>query len=100
MSTRRNFIRLVPLVGTGLLAGKAWSQAMVDEKDPTAVSLGYVADATKIDKAKQPKHVAGAACGNCALYQGKAGAPAGPCPIFAGKQVSAKGWCTAYVKKP
>ncbi len=100
MSTRRNFIRLVPLVGTGLLAGQAWSQAMVDEKDPTAVSLGYHADAAKIDKAKQPKYAAGAACGNCALYQGKAGAAAGPCPIFAGKQVAAKGWCTAYVKKP
>ncbi len=72
---------------------------MVDEKDATATSLGYQADASKIDKAKQPKYVAGSACGNCALFQGKAGAAAGPCPIFAGKQVSAKGWCTAYVKK-
>ena len=104
MSTRRNFIRIVPLMGlgagAGLMAGPAWSQAMVDEKDPTAASLGYAADATKVDKAKQPKYVAGAACANCALYQGKAGAAAGPCPIFAGKQVAAKAWCTAYAKKP
>ncbi|UXH78572.1 high-potential iron-sulfur protein [Roseateles amylovorans] len=99
MNSRRQFIRLVPLAGAGLLIGPAWSQAMVDEKDPTATSLAYHADASKVDKAKQPKYVAGAACANCALYQGKAGAAAGPCPIFAGKQVAAKGWCSAYVKK-
>lgn len=99
MNSRRQFIRLVPLAGAGLFVGTAWSQAMVDEKDATAASLGYHADASKIDKAKQPKYVAGSHCGNCSLYQGKAGAAAGGCPIFAGKQVAAKGWCTAYVKK-
>jgi High potential iron-sulfur protein len=100
MSTRRNFIRLVPVAGAGLLAGTAWSQAMVDEKDPMAASLGYVADATKANKTKYPKYAAGQVCGNCALYQGKAGAAAGPCGIFPGKQVAAKGWCSAYAKKP
>lgn len=99
MNTRRHFIRLIPAAGCGLMAGTAWSQAMVDEKDAAAVALGYVADSSKVDKAKQPKHVAGALCSNCQLYQGKAGAAAGACPLFAGKQVAAKGWCTAYVKK-
>lgn len=100
MSTpRREFIRLIPLAACGLMAGRAWSQAMVDEKDPAATALGYHADASKVDKAKQAKYVAGSACGNCQLYQGKAGAASGPCPIFPGKQVAAKGWCSAYVKK-
>jgi hypothetical protein len=99
MNTRRSFIRLIPAAGAALAAGSAWSQAMVDEKEPAAVALGYVADASKLDKAKQPKHTVGAACSNCQLYQGKAGAAAGGCPLFAGKQVAAKGWCTAYVKK-
>lgn len=99
MTTRRHFIRLIPLAGTGLVAGSAWAQALVDEKDALATSLGYHADASKIDKAKQPKHVAGAACSGCQLYLGKAGAASGPCPLFAGKQVAAKGWCTAFVKK-
>lgn len=98
-NSRRDFIRLVPVAASGLMVSPAWSQAVVDEKDPTAVSLGYHADASKIDKAKQPKYVAGSACGGCQLYQGKAGAATGPCPIFAGKQVSAKGWCSAFVKK-
>jgi hypothetical protein len=99
MSTRRTFIQLVPVAGVGLWASTAWSQAMVDEKDATALSVGYVADAAKVDKAKHPKYAAGQACSACALYQGKAGATAGACPVFQGKQVSAKGWCSAFVKK-
>lgn len=99
MPDRRSFLRIVPAAAAGLAASRAFAQAMVDEKDPTAQSLGYHADASKIDNAKQPKHQAGQVCAGCQLYQGKAGDAAGPCPIFAGKQVSAKGWCTAFVKK-
>lgn len=72
---------------------------MVDPKDAGAVALGYAAEASQTDVAKYPKYAAGLACGNCALFGGKAGDAAGPCPLFAGKQVSAKGWCSAYAKK-
>ena len=72
---------------------------MLDEADPTAVALGYVADAARVDKAKYPNFVEGSNCANCALYQGAAGSEAGPCPLFAGKQVAAKGWCASYVKR-
>lgn len=72
---------------------------MVAETDANAKGLGYVADTTKADDKKYPKHAATQACGNCALYQGKAGAASGACPLFAGKEVSAKGWCSAYAKK-
>ncbi|MDZ7813527.1 MAG: high-potential iron-sulfur protein [Ideonella sp.] len=100
MTSRRNFIRILPAAACGgLVVSSAWAQTMVDEKDPVAASLSYHADASKVDKAKQPKLVAGSSCGNCQLYQGKAGAAAGACPLFSGKQVSAKGWCSAYVKK-
>lgn len=99
MSTRRTVVQWLPVVGLSLGTDCARAQALVDEKDPTASSLGYVADASKIDKAKQPKFVAGSLCSNCQLYQGKANAASGPCPIFAGKVVAAKGWCTAYAKK-
>jgi len=81
------------------LTGNSSAQAMVAENDAQASSLGYKADATKIDKAKQTKFVAGQACANCALFQGAPGAAAGACPLFAGKQVAAKGWCTAYAKR-
>ena len=74
--------------------------AMVDEADATAVALGYVTDAARVDKVKHPGFVDGSACANCVLYQGPAGSDAGPCPLFPGKQVSAKGWCASYAKKP
>ncbi len=99
MNSRRTFIRLIPAASAGLLAGNAWSQAMVDEKDTMAMSLGYVADASKVDKAKYPKYAAGQSCKGCALFQGKDGAASGTCGVFAGKQVSSKGWCSAFNKK-
>ena len=67
--------------------------------EPTALALGYVADATSADASKFKMYAAGQACNNCALFAGKAGDAAGPCPIFAGRPVSAKGWCSAYSKK-
>ena len=72
---------------------------MVEESDATAVALGYVSDAARVDKAKHTNFVEGSACSKCALYQGTAGSEAGPCPLYAGKQVSAKGWCSSFAKK-
>jgi hypothetical protein len=99
-SNRRVFMMQVATAATAVLAvSEASAQAMVDEKDPQAAGLAYKADATKVDKAKNPKFAAGANCANCALYQGKAGSASGGCPLFAGKQVSAKAWCSAWAKK-
>jgi len=101
---RRDFLKMstlaVATVAIGVRAGESVAQgAQVDEKDPTAQSLGYKHDASKVDKAKFPKYAAGQTCSNCQLFQGKPGDAWGPCPIFGGKNVNAKGWCSAYVKK-
>lgn len=80
-------------------AQQAMAQAKLSEKDPQAVALGYVEDATKTDAKKYPKYAAGQVCSNCALYQAKATDPMGGCPLFAGKQVAGKGWCSAWAKK-
>ena len=98
MTSRRRFIAIVPLLGAAALARA--ETPLVDPKDPQAAALGYTPDAAKVDKAKYPKYAAGQACGNCALYQGKAGDASGPCPLYAGKAVLAKGWCSAWVKRP
>lgn len=79
-------------------AASVASGPLVDEKDAQAIGLGYVAVATKADKAKFPKYADGQQCSNCALYQGGA-AEQGGCPLFAGKQVVSKAWCSAYNKK-
>ena len=95
---RRQFVISLAVATTGL-AGTARAQAMVDEKSPQALALGYVADASKADAKKYPKYEAGQHCANCALYQGKPADASGACPLFAGKLVAGKGWCSAWVKK-
>ena len=100
--SRRKFILGSVAAGSALAMMRTATAAdapMVSESDPQAKSLGYVANASKADKAKFTKFAAGQNCSNCSLYQGKAGSTSGPCPIFAGKQVAAAGWCSAYVKK-
>jgi hypothetical protein len=51
MNSRRHFIRCFSLCGAAVLASnetQVQAQApMVDEKNPTAAALGYVADATR-----------------------------------------------------
>ena len=96
--SRRVFLISVAASGVALSTG-ARAQTMVDEKDPQAIALGYVADAKKADTKRFPKFAAGQNCANCTLYQGKASDAAGACPLFAGKQVAGAGWCSAWVKK-
>jgi hypothetical protein len=97
-NTRRTFLMKLAAGGT-LFSSVAHGQAKVDEKDPQAVALGYLADATKVDAKKHTKYAAGQVCNNCALYQAKASDAWGGCPLFAGKQVAGKGWCSAWAKK-
>jgi High potential iron-sulfur protein len=101
-SSRRVFMLQAVAASGAALAGAAHAQApaKVDEKEPLAVSLGYVADAAKADKKKYPGHTKDQKCGNCVLYTGKAGDASGPCSLFAGKLVAANGWCGSWVKKP
>jgi High potential iron-sulfur protein len=97
-NTRRTFLMTLA-AGSAALTTAAQSQIKLDEKDPQAVGLGYVADATKTDAKKFPKYAAGQLCNNCAFYLGKASDAWGGCPLFAGKQVAGKGWCNAWAKK-
>lgn len=146
MTTRRQFIKIVPLAGAAFVVGcsdkaaeapkvvaaapapvvapvaapvanepavtpapaastvppsaaNTSTMALVDEKDPTAVALGYVSNATKADTTKYKTYAAGQHCGACQLFQGQANAAIGPCTLFAGKQVNGQGWCSAFAKK-
>ncbi|WP_296654915.1 high-potential iron-sulfur protein [Paraburkholderia sp.] len=101
-SSRRSFlITSIGVATTVALSKQAFAAdaTKVSESDAMAVTLGYKTDATKVDKAKFAKYVAGENCHNCALYQGKATDAFAPCPMFGGKQVSGKGWCNGYNKK-
>ena len=97
---RRVFLMTLAASGAVLAArAQAQAPAVVDEKDPQAVALGYVADSKRVDVKKYPTFATGQNCAVCALYQGKAGEKAGACPLFAGKLVAATGWCSAWAKK-
>ena len=73
--------------GAGLVTA-AHAQVKLDEKDPQAVALGYVADSSKADKKKYPKHTADQNCHNCPLFQGKATDAAGPALLSAAQSGS------------
>jgi hypothetical protein len=83
-----------------LIARSAQASAPLSESDPTAKSLAYVGDASKVDPATNPTFKAGQHCANCIQYTGKAGAAEGPCNIFPNKSVKAAGWCKVWVQKP
>jgi len=98
-SSRRQFM-IYSTAGLASLtvSSQSQAQAMLGESEPTAVALGYYADATKVDKAKWTKYTAGQVCTNCQLYASKS-ADAGTCSIFPGKLVAGPGWCNAWIKK-
>lgn len=99
MTTRRIFLASIPASALTLALNNATAAAVLSETDPTAIALGYKADAGKVDAKKFPTYARGHQCANCNLYAGKATDPAAPCSIFAGKLVNGKGWCVAWVKK-
>lgn len=72
----------------------------LDPKDPQAVALGYVTDATTLDPAKHPPYQPGRNCANCVQFKGAATDAQAPCGIFAGKSVAAAGWCKVWAPKP
>jgi hypothetical protein len=102
MTTRRRFLRLSTSSGLALACGSSLAQTpapVLNEAEPQAQALGYVADAARVDKAKFPKYVQGQRCAACQLYQAPPATPMAPCAIFAGKQVAGPGWCSAFVPR-
>jgi len=75
---------------------RAAEPAHLNVKDPAAVALGYVEDASHVDVKKYPAYAKGSTCENCSQLQGTAGAAYRPCELFPGKVVSARGWCSGW----
>jgi hypothetical protein len=96
-ASRRRFLITSTALGSSLLTVRRGSCAQpLSESDPQALSYGYKADASTIDKSQYPTYQAGQECSNCSLYQGSAGASSGGCVLFGAKQVARHGWCNAY----
>lgn len=72
----------------------------LDPKDPAAVTLGFINDASKVDAAANPRYAPGQKCANCEQFQGKPSDARGGCVLFSGKSVPAAGWCKVWRQKP
>jgi len=98
--SRRKFVEKVLLASAA--ATVAGRRAVADElpkldvKDPAAVALGYVLNASQVDAKKYPTYVQGSNCENCLQLQGKAGNDYRPCSLFPAKLVSVSGWCSGW----
>lgn len=66
--------------------------------NPQAVALGYIEDATKVDKAKYPKFADGNICNNCQFHQGAEGDWV-DCMLFPNNSVAGPGWCVSWAAK-
>lgn len=97
-ASRRVFVLQVVSSCAVLLpsAGQAQSVVMVDERDPDAVRLGYVADAARVDTNKFPRFTAGQGCCNCEFFRGRATDATGACAVFGSKHVPRAGWCALF----
>lgn len=99
---RRAFIRTAVLGAAAIptILAAADTLPLLDVKDPTAVALGYVPDATKVDVKANPTYKSGQTCANCVQFQGKLSDKTAICPLFVGKSVLAAGWCKVWIQKP
>ena len=99
--TRRSLVKNLGVAAavTALLPPRQ-SQAAepphLDVKDPAAIAVGYVENASQIDLKKYPAYIKGATCENCLLLQGTTGSHYRPCNLFPGKVVAAGGWCSGW----
>jgi hypothetical protein len=105
--TRREIVRgaliagaVVPtldLIGGATLAA-AENPSPLDPNEPTAVTLGFINDTSKVDAAANPTHSANQNCANCEQFLGKKGELRGGCVLFPGRTVPAIGWCKVWRK--
>ncbi len=70
---------------------RAATPPLLQESEPEAQAVHYVADASKSKEAAS----SGANCSNCSLYNA-GDATTGGCTLFKGKRVEAAGWCNAW----
>ena len=90
----------LPVAASLVRTAQADDFPTLKEGDTAAKSIGYVADAGKVDPRVYPAFRKGQACSNCKLYLGDKGAPKGACELVLGQYVLAKAWCKAWEAKP
>ena len=92
-----SMLALIPVAN--LIPAIANAASNVDLKDPSAVALKYVENASDAQRAdKMGTAAADQFCDNCRFYKVDSGnAARGGCALFKNNLVAGKGWCAAWV---
>lgn len=93
---RRDWIKALASGSILAMSTHGITQVLLGETEPQAKALGYVSDASKVDRGMQPKFNLGQACNNCNFFKIGPEASTGTCKLFSGRRVSAVGWCSGY----
>lgn len=97
--SRRHLCALLAGAGTLGVAGRLGAQpAVLDPASPQGRAIGYIVDATKVDRARNPQYSPGETCFNCIHYRGRT--PQAPCAAVANKLVAGPGWCRIWARRP
>jgi hypothetical protein len=103
--SRRGFVARLAVASLALAlpdfgATPAAEPPKLNPNDPSAKTIGYTEDASKIDPKKEPLFKAKSRCDNCTFFQStQAKGDYAPCTIFANQMVVGKGWCRAWSAK-
>jgi hypothetical protein len=99
--TRRLLVKnlsVAAAASAGLFSSRSRGDELerLDVKDPGAIAVGYVENASQVDLKKYPAYAKGSNCENCLQLQGAPGNNYRPCSLFPGKLVSVSGWCKGW----
>ncbi len=104
---RRKMVKMLLAAGPAISLMAASGQVAAEQSaekvpvdDPLASALGYIEDATKVDREKYPAYQPGQTCQNCILYPDPTADEWGPCTLFQNRLVAADGWCVSWAKRP
>lgn len=102
MKINRRTFAIQSMLGTAGVVAVRLTQAeaaMLLETSPQASTLGYRAEASKVESTSYPKYAPGQKCASCQMFRARQpDTGPGSCAIFPGKLVSGEGWCNAYIR--
>lgn len=89
---------LLAIAGLTRRAAAAAERTLLDEKEPAALKIGYVANSRKVDPAANPGFKRSHTCATCAFIDFGTARQRG-CSLVPGRLVEAGGWCRLWKLK-
>jgi hypothetical protein len=84
--------------GARRVAAAQAARTLLDEKEPAALKIGYIANSRKVDPAANPGFKRSHTCATCAYIDFGTARQRG-CSLVPGRLVEAGGWCKLWKLK-